>query len=212
MKQKWKEQRRVIISPSSLSACRLSRANAVDRLLIFCGRQLVLTPSKWLKVIVDETPFEKVFCIGLTTSLLTGTTRNVNFPTEENPRKYYWKLQLVSIKDIWLWYFLWHFCSGPEFKPKKFLIGTVVCHFPGKEIQHFWWCGIRISEQDLQVKAMDDIGVVMTPFGYVVTVILVVNSYVLRSPTQGVGHVDWFYKVARGNDKNYFSGARHPWP
>ncbi len=34
-------------------------------------------------------------------------------------------------------------------------------------------------------KAMDDIGVVMTPFGDVVTVILVVNSY-----------------VARGNDKN----------
>ena len=33
---------------------------------------------------------------------------------------------------------------------------------------------------------MDDIGVVMTPFGDVVTVILVVNSYV----------------VARGNDKN----------
>ncbi len=30
----------------------------------------------------------------------------------------------------------------------------------------------------LQVKAMDDIGVVMTPFGDVVTVILVVNSYV----------------------------------
>ncbi len=44
------------------------------------------------------------------------------------------------------------------------------------------------------LKAMDDIGVVMTPFGDVVTVILVVNSY--------VGHVDWFYKVARGNDKN----------
>ncbi len=35
---------------------------------------------------------------------------------------------------------------------------------------------------------MDDIGVVMTPFGDVVTVNLVVNSYV--------------YKVARGNDKN----------
>ncbi len=46
---------------------------------------------------------------------------------------------------------------------------------------------------------MDDIGVVMTPFGDVVTVILVVNSYVL---TQGVDHVDLFYKVARGNDKN----------
>ncbi len=29
------------------------------------------------------------------------------------------------------------------------------------------------------IKAMDDIGVVMTPFGDVVTVILVVNSYVL---------------------------------
>ncbi len=39
------------------------------------------------------------------------------------------------------------------------------------------------------IKAMDDIRVVMTPFGDVVTVILVVNSYV-------------FYKVARGNDKN----------
>ena len=36
---------------------------------------------------------------------------------------------------------------------------------------------------------MDDIGVVMTPFGDFVTVILVVS-------------VDWFYKVARGNDKN----------
>ncbi len=31
------------------------------------------------------------------------------------------------------------------------------------------------------VKAMDDIGVVMTPFGDVVTVILVVYSYVLES-------------------------------
>ncbi len=31
----------------------------------------------------------------------------------------------------------------------------------------------------LVVKAMDDIGVVMTPFGDVVTVILVVNSYVI---------------------------------
>ncbi len=30
------------------------------------------------------------------------------------------------------------------------------------------------------IKAMDDIGVVMTPFGDVVTVILVVNSYVRR--------------------------------
>ena len=35
---------------------------------------------------------------------------------------------------------------------------------------------------------MDDIGVVMTPFGDVVTVNLVANSYV--------------YKVAKGNDKN----------
>ncbi len=43
---------------------------------------------------------------------------------------------------------------------------------------------------------MDDIGVVMTPFGEVVTVSLVANTYV------GVGHVDWFYKVAKGNDKN----------
>ncbi len=42
---------------------------------------------------------------------------------------------------------------------------------------------------------MDDIGVVMTPFGDVVTVSLVANSYV-------VGHVDLFYKVAKGNDKN----------
>ena len=48
---------------------------------------------------------------------------------------------------------------------------------------------------------MDDIGVVMTPFGDVVTVILVVNIYVFGL-TQGVGHVDWIYKVARGNDKN----------
>ncbi len=38
---------------------------------------------------------------------------------------------------------------------------------------------------------MDDIGVVMTPFGDVVTVILVANSYVVdSSQTQGVGHVD----------------------
>ncbi len=38
---------------------------------------------------------------------------------------------------------------------------------------------------------MDDIGVVMTPFGDVVTVILVVTSHVfLRSLTQGVDHVD----------------------
>ena len=42
---------------------------------------------------------------------------------------------------------------------------------------------------------MDDIWVVMTPFGDVVTVILVANSYV-------VDFVDWFYKVAKGNDKN----------
>ena len=34
MKQKWKEQRRVIISPRCLSVCRLSCADAVDRLLI----------------------------------------------------------------------------------------------------------------------------------------------------------------------------------
>ena len=40
------------------------------------------------------------------------------------------------------------------------------------------------------LKAMYDIGVVMTPFGNVATL------------TQGVGHVDFFYKVARGNDKN----------
>ncbi len=33
---------------------------------------------------------------------------------------------------------------------------------------------------------MDDIGIVMTPFGGVET----------------VGHVDWFYKVAKGIDKN----------
>ncbi len=38
------------------------------------------------------------------------------------------------------------------------------------------------------LKAMDDIGVVMTPFGDVVTVILVVNSYEIE--TQGVDHVD----------------------
>ncbi len=49
---------------------------------------------------------------------------------------------------------------------------------------------------------MDDIGVVMTPFGDVVTVSLVANNYVvgffplksgvvfLGSSTQGVGHVD----------------------
>ncbi len=40
---------------------------------------------------------------------------------------------------------------------------------------------------------MDDIGVVMTPFGDAVTYIM---------------YVDWLYKVARGNDKNYF--FRHP--
>ena len=34
------------------------------------------------------------------------------------------------------------------------------------------------SETEIVVKAMDDIGVAMTPFGGVVTVILVVNSYV----------------------------------
>ncbi len=39
----------------------------------------------------------------------------------------------------------------------------------------------------LGIKAMDDIGVVMTPFGDVVTVSLVANSYV--------------DKVAKGNDK-----------
>ncbi len=39
------------------------------------------------------------------------------------------------------------------------------------------------------LKAMDDTGVVMTPFGDVVAVILVVNSYVGFS-TQRVGHVD----------------------
>ncbi len=33
---------------------------------------------------------------------------------------------------------------------------------------------------DFDLKAMDDFGVVMTPFGDVVTVILVVNSYVCR--------------------------------
>ena len=43
------------------------------------------------------------------------------------------------------------------------------------------------------IKAMDDTGAVMTPFGDVVTVILVVNSNVVRFlgfSTQGVGHVD----------------------
>ncbi len=43
------------------------------------------------------------------------------------------------------------------------------------------------------IKAMDDIGVVMTPFGDVVTVSLVANSYVvgfLGSSTQGEGHED----------------------
>ncbi len=41
---------------------------------------------------------------------------------------------------------------------------------------------------------MDDIGVVMTPFGDIVSVILVVS-------TQGGGYVDLYCKVARGNDK-----------
>ncbi len=49
------------------------------------------------------------------------------------------------------------------------------------------------------IKAMDDIGVVMTPFWDVEKVILVANSYV-------------FYRVARGNDRINFSGVRHPWP
>ncbi len=40
--------------------------------------------------------------------------------------------------------------------------------------------GFRVRNQ---IKAMDDTGAVMTPFGDVVAVILVVNSYV-------VGHVD----------------------
>ena len=47
---------------------------------------------------------------------------------------------------------------------------------------------------------MDDIGVIMTPFGDVVTVILIINS--LGSSTQGASHVDWFHKEARGNEKN----------
>ena len=34
LSQKWKEQRRIIISSRSLSVCRLSRADAVDRLLM----------------------------------------------------------------------------------------------------------------------------------------------------------------------------------
>ncbi len=45
------------------------------------------------------------------------------------------------------------------------------------------------AKTTMLLKTMDDIGVVMTPFGDVVTVILVVNSYV-------------FCKVVRGNDKN----------
>ncbi len=40
------------------------------------------------------------------------------------------------------------------------------------------------------VKVMDDIGVFMPPFGDVVTVILVANSYIFGASTQGVGHVD----------------------
>ncbi len=43
----------------------------------------------------------------------------------------------------------------------------------------------RRTNTSIIFKAMDDIGVVMTPFGDVVTVILVANSY-----------------VAKGNDKN----------
>ncbi len=60
------------------------------------------------------------------------------------------------------------------------------------------WESVETPVKD-HLKAMDDIGVVVTPFGDVVTVILVVNSY---HQHKGVGHVDWFYKVARGNDKN----------
>ncbi len=48
---------------------------------------------------------------------------------------------------------------------------------------------IPVTSTYQSLKAMDDTGVVMTPFGDVVTVILVVNSNV-------VGF------LARGNDKN----------
>ena len=50
-----------------------------------------------------------------------------------------------------------------------------------------------MTNQYCPIKAMDDIGVVMTPFGDVVPVSLVATSYVDE---------DWFYKVAKGNDKN----------
>ncbi len=38
--------------------------------------------------------------------------------------------------------------------------------------------GVKIIDRKNVLKAMDDIGLVMTPFGDVVTVTLVVNSYV----------------------------------
>ena len=46
-----------------------------------------------------------------------------------------------------------------------------------------------VWSNNVPFKAMDDIGVVMTAFGDIVTVILVANSHVL-------------YKVARGNGNN----------
>ncbi len=57
------------------------------------------------------------------------------------------------------------------------------------------------------LKAMDDIGVVMTPFGDVVTVILVANSYVNFQATQ-INSTKQLGEMTRIN----FSGARHPWP
>ena len=62
-------------------------------------------------------------------------------------------------------------------KPMKVSVGTTVDQ----------WSDIMPL-----IKAMDDIGVVMPPFGDVVTVILVVNIYVMTIIN--------------------FSGARHPWP
>ncbi len=50
------------------------------------------------------------------------TTRNVNFPTEKNPRKYYWKLQFLYISKV---------MTNSKTEPG---------HFPGMEIQHYWWC------------------------------------------------------------------------
>ena len=58
------------------------------------------------------------------------------------------------------------------------LINTKFCVQYKSTTNATTWLVVNAFEQITKVKAMDDIGVVMTPFGDVVTVILVVNSYV----------------------------------